>query len=728
MDPAANEEKSRLQRPLVAFVNTNKNAILSILVFLIPVLLYLQTVGFGFSYFDDHDMIINKIAFLRDFRNAPQAFLTDASIIKSSSFYRPLQTLSYMVDMQLSGGNNPWMYHLTNVLLLGLTAWALFLLLRKLLVPLTLAFPGALLYSAHPLFAIFTAWIPSRGDLLLTLFSILSFLFLIEHLQKKKVRFLLLHWLAFTIALFCKETAALLPVLYIMYYFTFPPKKRFEKKYLINIVLYALSGLFWFWLRSIAVGGSSILNEIGLAPLLANLRTVPEAFANFFIPFDIALIPSFSLFKTLAGLGLMILIAVMFFLNKERSKKEKLFGLAWFACLLLPTLLYKEGFIDYLNHRLFLPLIGVLLFVLYCIPKKWVEAKVKRTKILVNGGYVGVFVLFSCLTIINSRPFSDPMTFWNTSISQNPKNPMNYVNRGYVRLIGHDVQGAIADYTEAAALNPTFAPAYYNLGNAYAEKGDFGQAIKEFTKALELNPRDANIYYNRGNAYAAKGDPHGAVKDYQKAVALYPGYAEAYNNLGLAYQTMGDPQRALREFNKAIEVQPRLAEAYYNRGNFYLDRGDSKKAANDYLKAVDSNPYYAEAYNNLGLAYQAMGDPAGALKAYDKAIELKPGLAEAYYNRGNYFLVKGDFERAVREYDKAIELKPDYARAYGVRGIAYSQKGDLDSAIRDYQKAIALDPADANAYGNLGNAYKAEGKLREAERNFKMYEKLSGKQ
>ncbi|MBN2352354.1 MAG: tetratricopeptide repeat protein [Spirochaetales bacterium] len=723
--PAADKINQHSHQPFLTFLNKNKNTILPIIVFCLPVLLYMPTVGFGFSYFDDHDLIINKIGFLSDFRNAPQAFVTDASLIKSSRFYRPLQTLSYMMDIQLSGGNNPWMYHLTNVLLSGLTAWMLFLLLRKFPIPLKAAFIGTLLYSVHPLFTIFTAWIPSRGDVLLTLFSLLSFLFLIEHLQKKKAVYLLLHWAAFTIALFCKETAALLPLLFIIYYFTFSFQKPFEKKYLINIALYGLSGMFWLWLRSIAIGVLSMENEVGLFPLISNLRTIPESLTNFFLPFNIELIPSFSLFKTLVGAGLIVLMVVIFFLNKDRSKKEKFFCLAWFFCLLLPTLLYKEGFIDYLSHRLFLPLIGILLFGLLCIPKKWLEEKKVKRKILVNGGSFGVFALLSIFTFINSRPYSGPIAFWNTSISQNPNNPMNYVNRGYVKLLGHDVQGAIEDYSKAVELNPIFAPAYYNRGNAYAEKGDFDKAIKDYDKAIELNPRDANIFYNRGNAYAAKGDAESAVKDYRTAIELYPKYAEAYNNLGLAYQAAGDRKSALREYDKAIESQPSLAEAYYNRGNLYLDMGDFKNAIRDYLKAVDLNPNYAEAYNNAGLSYQAVGDQENALEAYDKAIELKPGLAEAYYNRGNFYLMNRNFNLAIGEYDKAIEVKPDYAQAYGVRGIAYSEKGDLDTAIKDYRKAIEMNPGDANAYGNLGNAYKAKGMHTEAERNFHMYRKLT---
>jgi len=690
----ANKGELHSKQILLTFLKNKRGTFLPvIIVFCLPLLLYLQTLSFGFTYFDDNEIIINNITFLSNFRNAPQIFLQEAFLEKSTPLYRPLQTLSYMADMHLSGWNNTWMYHLTNTLLLGLIACLLFLLLRKFLIPLKLALLSTLVYCAHPLFISTIAWIPARGDLLLSFFSLLSFLFFIEHLQKGKVIFLFLNWLTFTLALFCKETAAILPFLFIIYYFTFSSEKRFEKKYLLNIVLYAISGIFWFWLHSIATGNFTNQNDYGLTQFISNLQTIPESFANFFLPFDIALIPSFSLLKILIGLGIITMIIVLFFINKERSKKEKVFCLSWFLFLLLPTMVHKTEYIDYLNHRFFLPLIGILLFVLFLLPKKWIEEKDIKRKIVVNGGFFCIFALLSSLTFIQSRSYSDPITFWNSSISQNPDNPLMYNNRGYVKDNRSDFQGAINDYTKAIELNPNFALAYYNRGNAYGTKGDLAEAIKDYDKAIELNPNFALAYYNRGNTYRMKGDLAEAIKDYDKAIELNPNFAYAYNNRGSAYNDEGDHEMAIKYYNKAIEMDPNYAVAYYNRGN----------------------------------AFDYMGDHEMAIKDYDKAIELNPNYAEAYTNRGLAYYIKGNVKEAIRNLDKAIELEPNFAYAYTTRGAAYYTIGYLAEAIKDYNKAIELDPNYANAYYNRGIAYKAKGMLKEAEQDFKMYEKLKKK-
>jgi len=118
------------------------------------------------------------------------------------------------------------MFHLSNVLLLGFISALLFLLLKKFLIPTRLALLSALIYCVHPLFVSSVAWIPARGDLLLMVFSLLSFLFFIEYLEKQKTLLLIMNWLAFSIALFCKETAAFLPFIFIIYYFIFHYKKK----------------------------------------------------------------------------------------------------------------------------------------------------------------------------------------------------------------------------------------------------------------------------------------------------------------------------------------------------------------------------------------------------------------------------------------------------------------------------------------------------------------------
>jgi len=507
-------------------INNKKNRLFIIIACAVPILIYLQTLKFGLTYFDDNEIIIDNKEFFSDFKNILQAFRKDAFIEETGYFYRPLQTISYMVDMHLSGENSVWMYHLSNTLLLGLIIVSLYLLLLRFLIPPKMALLSALIYCAHPLFVSSVAWIPARGDLLLTLFSLLSFLFFIEYLRENKIIYLFLNWIGFFIALFCKETAVILPVLFIIYYFSFSFSKRIERKYLLIISLYLITVIFWFWIRSEAIG--SFLNQnhemltsnqddkVGVKVFQSNLRTLPESLASFLIPFGIDPLPGYSIIKTIIGLIIIVLIIAVFIRSVERPRKEKIFCISWFLLFSAPTMIFKNMTIDYLNHRFFLPLMGILLFVLFIIPKRWFEnGDFKRPWVL-----VAILLFLSFFTFWNSRSYADPITFYNSAISKNPDSVVAYNNRGAVYHNQGLLDKAINDYTKAIELKQDYAIAYKGRGNAYFKKRMYNDAIADYTKVIDLKEGDADTFNNRGASYANQGLYDKACPDFVIAKKL----------------------------------------------------------------------------------------------------------------------------------------------------------------------------------------------------------------
>ena len=268
-----------------------------------------------------------------------------------------------------------------------------------------------------------------------------------------------------------------------------------------------------------------------------------------------------------------------------------------------------------------------------------------------------------------------------------------------------DYDLAIADYTRAIQLNPSFAEAYNNRGTVYSQKGDYRHAIVDISKAIELNPNFADAYSNRGLFHSLKGDYVRAIVDLDKAMELNPNYATAYNNRGLTYYNQGDLNHAIEDYTKAIELNPNFAEAYNNRGLTYYNQGDLNHAIEDYTKAIELKSDYVEAYNNRGAIYHNQGDLNHAIEDYTKAIELKSDYATAYSNRGDVYRNQGNLDRAIEDINKAIELNPNYATAYNNRGVAHGTKKEYDRAIEDFNKAIELNPNYVKAYYNRGETW-----------------------
>jgi len=702
-----------------------KHALSLLIVFCIPVLLYLQTVSFGFTQFDDDRIITNNYSFLSDVKNIPQAFTTSAFIEKTGPLYRPLQTVSYIVDAHIGTNNHPWMFHLSNVLLLGCIACALFMLLMQFLIPPMSALFGTVLFCVHPLFVSAVPWIPARGDLLLALFSLLSFVFLIEYLHKQKPTVLFYHLITFTIALFCKETAAVLPLLFISYYLCFSEVKPVDSKQVFTVIMYILSGALWFWLRFRSIDIVSNKDDVfGLPALVSNIRTIPESLAVFFLPFPTAPIPSFSVVKTITGLVIIGILSFFFFKNKERTIKEKLFCIAWFALLMFPPMLFKGNFIDYLQHRFFLPLIGILLLLLFMFPQKWLQkGDSKMTWILVV-----IIVLLSSLSFVQSRSYANPLAFYNAAVSQNdqsalahsnraviksnngdnqgalddynyvitnhPKDYYAYYNRGVLKLSMGDKRGAIADFDCAIVIRPNYSDPYFGKGNAHNDCADFNAAIDDFTKAIAVNPNCAQAYNNRGNAKNNSGDKRGALDDFTKAISLLPNYLEAYYNRGNLKLTTGDKSGAEADFDHAIALCPSYPDAYYGKGNVNSTSNDFKAAINNFTKAITLNPNYAQAYNNRGDAKKNSGDKHGALEDYSHAIALDSGFSKAYNNMGTVLGLLGNFAEAISNFDKAIAYNNNYRDAYSNRAMAKYYLHDYTGAILDCEKVLMLHPND----------------------------------
>src|SRR5258708_39827786 len=77
---------------------------------------YVTVVVLDFIGFDDNVILRERYFIIGDLSNLKLAFTTDAFLGSGGTFYRPLQTVSFMLDAFL-GGPAPLVYHLTNLVL-----------------------------------------------------------------------------------------------------------------------------------------------------------------------------------------------------------------------------------------------------------------------------------------------------------------------------------------------------------------------------------------------------------------------------------------------------------------------------------------------------------------------------------------------------------------------------------------------------------------------------------
>jgi Flp pilus assembly protein TadD len=181
-------------------------------------------------------------------------------------------------------------------------------------------------------------------------------------------------------------------------------------------------------------------------------------------------------------------------------------------------------------------------------------------------------------------------------------------------------------------------------------------AIACYQKALALDPKYAKNHYNLGNALRAKGDLDGAIASHQKALELDPEYAQAHNNLGVALYAKHDLDGAIACYHKALGLDPKLAPAHSNLGNALRQKHDLDGAIACYKRSLELDPEDATAHYNLGIALHAKGDLDGAIACYKKALDLDPKFAEAHCNLGDVLRQQGRFAEAVASLRRGHEL------------------------------------------------------------------------
>lgn len=126
-----------------------------------------------------------------------------------------------------------------------------------------------------------------------------------------------------------------------------------------------------------------------------------------------------------------------------------------------------------------------------------------------------------------------------------------------LKRIRLDCDGAIALYTKAEAVRPTFDGAF-GLATCLLRQQDNDAALTRFEQAVERDPKAAVAWVGLGSTMLEAGRSSDAIVRLRRAIELEPGMADAYYILGRAYRVAGDAARSKEAFETAerLRVDP----------------------------------------------------------------------------------------------------------------------------------------------------------------------------
>jgi tetratricopeptide (TPR) repeat protein len=522
---------------------------------------------------DDEVMVVGN-PLIRSIENIPQILQSSAfgAVASSNDFFRPIQTISYILDYHLFGLNASgfhvmsWIYFvcvcgLLWYLLTQLSASGLSLSQKQIL---AIVF----LFAVHPLNIEVVTYISGRGDVLFLLFSLIALCTTLLASQKKTWG-IPLAWITASLAILSKENAVALPFVMTIMWLILPKKQR-NWRYWVASTPVLIGNILYIGYRLLAMKNpdSSPLSTIAIASLSERILTIPYIlwtyFRLIFVPYPLHmeyLTVVTDLVNPYLWLGMPLMIGVLFLLwqwGKHRSTLVRsgsntdqttitptrvyVFFMAWIALGIGPVIQLVPLTSTVREHWFSFSLIAALTLLVICLPPRLLKLSPKYQYTL-----FGIIMTISIgLTYTRNLDWADPM-----------------------RLYSHDV-----------FFEPRSFLLHNNIGVLHYRNGAFEKAKYAFQKSVLVTPN---------------GD----------------GYGTALNNLGVIAEQENHRDEALRYYERSIRAS-QYELAYANALRLLLMDQQWEKAYTLSQNALQKYPYhydilrYATAINfQLGYAQEA---------------------------------------------------------------------------------------------------------------------------
>jgi tetratricopeptide (TPR) repeat protein len=308
-------------------------------------------------------------------------------------------------------------------------------------------------------------------------------------------------------------------------------------------------------------------------------------------------------------------------------------------------------------------------------------------------------------------------------------------------LLSKPIESA-AEFEQAIALRPNYAPNYLSSGLAYATFNNLDRALDRLSEALKLDPSLPGVRYNYALVLARAGKYAESEKQvdlelqsktratdsapdlwrlkardayyqkkwadtidaYRKTLALNPDWPEAFAAIGEALFSLNRSQESMVTLEKAVSLDGENEAPHALLAKLYQEAGKREQAIAEFEAAHHLMPSDREVTYRLYRIYSLNGDSASAGRLQKDLEDLLAGnhaeadgetKAMVLNNTGIELEKKGNLAGALDQYDQAS--KADVSNIIFQRNAALilCKTGRVEEAIRRLRDILQLDADDA---------------------------------
>lgn len=500
---------------------------------------------------------------------------------------RPLLMFSYWANFKI-GGTEPYGYHFVNLLLHVLNSAFVFLIVRRLLDGteitrriLYASFAG-LLFLLHPLQTESVAYVASRSETLSVVFAYAALtVFLCRREITTTIPVAAAVLSLFGAAVFTKEHAAILPLVFLLADYFFNPREgsfslegiRKNWKLYLPLGLGGIAGIAYVgrvvfssnttgfrmkdltWSDYLFTQGRVLWTYLRLFVLPAGLN------ADYDIPISHSPFDHGAIFGLIAFAGLLTGAWVL-----RRKYPLAAFGIFAFAILIAPTSSIVPIRDPIAERRMYLPFLGLTLVVVELLRR----LKMETGALIATLG--GILAICAVGTYRRAEVWSSPLTFW----------------------------------TDATEKSPAKARPHFQLAYAQYESGRCDLASEEYGRTAKLQPISYELALDWAIALDCANRAQEAIQKLDQAAALERS-AHPHAEKARILMKLARSQEAFAALAVAEGIDPTFEYIYVYRGGLFESRGDYASAAGQFTKALAINPNNTLARDGLARANYGIG-------------------------------------------------------------------------------------------------------------------------